>query len=51
MQTWTTKKPALAALRAAKARDESVKLFCRSGVYTQPGRGIVAFCTYYLKAV
>ena len=46
-----TKKQALQEAKARRAAGETVKVFCRSGVYTQPGRGIVPFCEYFVKAV
>lgn len=46
-----TKKQAIQEAKARRAAGETVKVFCRSGIYTQPGRGIATFCHYFVKAV
>lgn len=44
-----TKKQAIKELRTRREKGEPVKLYRRSGVYTQPGRGIVAFVSYEVR--
>lgn len=44
-----SKRQALAEARRLRALGRVVKVMCRSGVYCQPGRGLVAFCTYYVR--
>ncbi len=44
-----TKSEAIKVLKAARAAGKAVKLYRRSGVYTQPGRGIVAFVSYEVR--
>lgn len=46
-----TKKQVFAEARRLRAEGHVVKVFCRSGTYTQPGRGIVAFEHYYTRIV
>lgn len=43
-----TKKEAIKLARKLRAEGKNVKAYCRSGVYTQPGRGIVAFVEYFV---
>lgn len=46
-----TKKQAIQEAKALRATGKTVKVFCRSGVYTQPGRGIVPFVEYFIKVI
>lgn len=46
-----TKKQAIQEAKARRAAGEAVKVFCHSGVYTQPGKGVVTFCNYFVKTV
>lgn len=46
-----TLRQAKAQAKALRAAGKVVKIFKSSGVYTQPGRGIVAFETYYVEIV
>lgn len=45
----TTRKQALAALKQARIANGAVKLYRTSGIYTQPGRGIVSFVSYEIR--
>lgn len=47
----SSKKQAFAAARKLRAEGKVVKVFRRSGTYTQPGRGIVAFVSYEVREV
>lgn len=45
------KRRAIFRARELRAQGKNVKVFRRSGVYTQPGRGIVPFVSYEVKEV
>lgn len=44
--TPVTKQEAIKEAKSRRAKGESVKVVRRSGVYTQPGRGVVAYVTF-----
>ena len=48
-QVFKSKKLALKHLKELRAQGKTVKLFRNSGVYTQPGKGIVSFCNFFCK--
>ena len=45
-----TKKQALAEALKIRAAGGKAKVMYRSGVYTQPGRGIVAYVEYFVQS-
>lgn len=45
-----TKSAAIAEAKARRANGETVKVVRRSGVFTQPGRGIVGFVSFEVVA-
>lgn len=44
-----TKQQAIKEARRLRAEGKSAKVMCRSGVYTQPGRGVVPFVEYFVQ--
>lgn len=43
-----TKKQAIQLAKKLRSEGKVVKVYERSGVYTQPGRGIVPFVEYFI---
>lgn len=46
----TTRKKAIAAVREYRKSSPGAKLYVHQGVATQPGKGLVAFVNYFIKA-
>jgi Ran GTPase-activating protein (RanGAP) involved in mRNA processing and transport len=46
----TTATTAMRKLKEQQAKGHNVKLVRHSGIYTQPGRGILAFVNYSIQA-
>jgi hypothetical protein len=47
--TYRSKKQAIKALKIERVKNPSAKLIRVEGVYTQPGRGIVAVLEWYIR--
>lgn len=43
-----TKQQAIQLAKTLRKQGKQVKVYCRSGIYTQPGRGIVSFVEYFV---
>lgn len=46
-----TKREAIRKAQQLRAEGKNAKVFCRSGVYTRPGLGIVPFIEYFVKVL
>lgn len=44
-----TKSQAIRLAKKLRAEGRNVKVFCESGIYTQPGRGLSTFSHYFVR--